>query len=689
MAQRLLWRAKAKGFDPSGPHALPGIVDHVTLAGSNIQLVVTTVVVDPVSVSGYAGAYAQLTATALDQLGNVVLGKGVTWTSANTAVARVDQNGLVTFVANGTTTVTATVDGRAYAVSVTTQAKDGSYADVITACLSDAITIRKFRDARLAVSDGVGVQTIPCVPGVTGPALKVYENGGANIHRPSIVNGTVRTGGLGGLVTFASENWNGDASTDLSVGVWKLFFGAFVTAGSGTACAGIQHASDRVGEAILQGGFDSSPQTVDAFFYTDGNPSSSPHSYFWQTKYPLGTTNCGTLAWFIPKGSGTDGDLNATPWAKTIRIGVEGPRTLPHGQVSANQYTAFPSGPCRDFYGPEPSGTVGSPVIGSTVDVIFASDIEFGSAPTPGVLQAWQRYVASHPAYVAPTQVAESYVACGPADSRGRGNGASDLAHAIPGQLGTILGPLWQTDNLGISGDGWDNAILQPYVTHRLAGIYDANRTWNVLKIGPQGVNSFNGGMSAATALARLDTLIAIVRTLYTSGQVPIMVALETTQAGGEAQATAYNDGVLLRHRQGMVQIVSRPDRRWELQDPINSTYWTDGLHNTDAGYLVYAQEDAEALAAHGADGILQGISFSPGTQISVATGANSQLTATLLNDRGSTVTGYTFTWSSSNTGKATVDSTGLVHGVAAGSCVVTATTANGTLQMQCRVTVT
>lgn len=46
-----------------------------------------------------------------------------------------------------------------------------------------------------------------------------------------------------------------------------------------------------------------------------------------------------------------------------------------------------------------------------------------------------------------------------------------------------------------------------------------------------------------------------------------------------------------------------------------------------------------------------------------------------------------TVTWASSNTGKATVSSTGLVTGVASGSCTITATCNDKTAQ--CSVTVT
>jgi uncharacterized protein YjdB len=61
-------------------------------------------------------------------------------------------------------------------------------------------------------------------------------------------------------------------------------------------------------------------------------------------------------------------------------------------------------------------------------------------------------------------------------------------------------------------------------------------------------------------------------------------------------------------------------------------------------------------------------------TPASVNVGQTVQLTATLKDANGATLTGRTVTWSSSSTGIATVSSTGLVTGVAAGSVTITAT---------------
>ncbi|HEX7242628.1 MAG TPA: Ig-like domain-containing protein [Longimicrobiaceae bacterium] len=56
-------------------------------------------------------ASAELFAVALDAQGNVLMGRPVTWTSSNAGVAAVGSGGTVTGIADGTATITATVEG--------------------------------------------------------------------------------------------------------------------------------------------------------------------------------------------------------------------------------------------------------------------------------------------------------------------------------------------------------------------------------------------------------------------------------------------------------------------------------------------------------------------------------------------------------------------------------------------------
>lgn len=94
-----------------------GKSDAATIAVT--QGAVATVAVAPNPASVTVGQSSQLVATAKDANGNAVTGRPVTWSSANTAIATVSESGLLKGVAAGTTTITATIDGKSGSTPVT------------------------------------------------------------------------------------------------------------------------------------------------------------------------------------------------------------------------------------------------------------------------------------------------------------------------------------------------------------------------------------------------------------------------------------------------------------------------------------------------------------------------------------------------------------------------------------------
>ncbi len=80
---------------------------------------VASVSVAPTQATISVGATTQLTATARDAAGNPLAGRTATWSSSNTAVATVNSSGVVTGVAQGGATITATSEGRSGAASIT------------------------------------------------------------------------------------------------------------------------------------------------------------------------------------------------------------------------------------------------------------------------------------------------------------------------------------------------------------------------------------------------------------------------------------------------------------------------------------------------------------------------------------------------------------------------------------------
>ena len=84
--------------------------------------VVTTVTVSPASVSVAVGANSTLQATVKDQNGSVMTGQTIAWSSGNTAGATVNSSGVVTGVAAGSATITATSSGKTGTSAITVTA---------------------------------------------------------------------------------------------------------------------------------------------------------------------------------------------------------------------------------------------------------------------------------------------------------------------------------------------------------------------------------------------------------------------------------------------------------------------------------------------------------------------------------------------------------------------------------------
>ena len=126
------------------------------------------------------GETAQLAAEVSDANGNAIADAAVTWASADEAVATVDATGLVTAVANGETTVSATSGGASASASVTVMAQAAPTAgppapmhaaDDVTSLFSDAYDDAMV-DTWSADWDQADVEDVD----IAGNAAKKYSN---------------------------------------------------------------------------------------------------------------------------------------------------------------------------------------------------------------------------------------------------------------------------------------------------------------------------------------------------------------------------------------------------------------------------------------------------------------------------------------------------------------------------------
>jgi len=111
-----------------------------TSAITVVHMPVASVTVTPASGTVSAGSSVQLTATPKDANGNPLVGRTVTWQSSNTATATVNGSGLVSGVAAGSATITATSEGQSGTSAITVTPPSASVVLVGAGDIADCTT---------------------------------------------------------------------------------------------------------------------------------------------------------------------------------------------------------------------------------------------------------------------------------------------------------------------------------------------------------------------------------------------------------------------------------------------------------------------------------------------------------------------------------------------------------------------
>lgn len=177
---------------------------------------VSSVTVVPDSISVIVGNTSTLTATVKDGSGNTLSGRTVTWKSDNTGVATVDANGVVTGVAAGATTVTATSEG-----------KSGSAKVVVTLEPVARVTVTNIEnpDDPLTVVEGQTLQLVALLADADGNALlsdgRVIAWNSDDLNVATVNDMGLVTGVNPGMakITATSEGKSGSADVNVTSAV--------------------------------------------------------------------------------------------------------------------------------------------------------------------------------------------------------------------------------------------------------------------------------------------------------------------------------------------------------------------------------------------------------------------------------------------------------------------------------------
>lgn len=168
------------------------------VAQVTVAVPVASVTVQPAAVTLTPGQVAPLTATPRDAGGNPLSGRPISWASSNLSVATVSTSGVVTAVAAGTATITATSEGQSGTALVTV------LAPVTTVTLAGAQRVKVGDEYQFSVTARTADGTIVNRP----VSWSVLVPGSAIITQAGRLT-PLQTGVITIVVTIDGENWTG------------------------------------------------------------------------------------------------------------------------------------------------------------------------------------------------------------------------------------------------------------------------------------------------------------------------------------------------------------------------------------------------------------------------------------------------------------------------------------------------
>src|SRR5690606_25807054 len=180
--------------------------------------------------------------------------------------------------------------------------------------------------------------------------------------------------------------------------------------------------------------------------------------------------------------------------------------------------------------------------------------------------------------------------------------------------------------------------------------------------LSPEPIQLCNGSGNKQTAAAGSELPNPLVVRVLTADGVPVrnqIVNFRVTKGGGSVFA-----GAALTNSEGVAQ------ERWTLGSALGEQNVEARAVDSGSGdKLLYATFAATAVDP---SDLVASVSISP-SSVNLTVDGRQQLTATARNASGEAIPDKTFTWTSSNTSVATVNSSGVVRGRAVGTATIRA----------------
>ena len=583
----------------------PGnLSDTATVTVSGCTVPVASVSVTPASATVAAGQSVQLTATPKDANGTPLSGRTVTWSSNNTSVAIADVNGNVTAIAPGSATITATSEGQS-----------GTAAITVTNVPVVSVTVTP---ASASIQQGQTIQLTATPKDANGNALsgRVVTWSSSNTAVASVNAGGFVTSSAAGsaTITAASEGKSGtSAITVTSVPV------ASVTVSPAPA-------SVQAGQTLQ---LTATPKDV------NGNPLTGRTITWSSSNTSVATVNSSGLVSGVVAGSAT---ITATSEGQsgTAAITVT---SVPVASVTVSPASASVQAGQTVQLTATPKDVNGNPLTGRTI-TWSSSNTSVATVNSSGLVSG----VVAGSATITATSEGQSGTSAITVTGAAPGCAASTTAFqnsAFTSQNGSFTATFDATP----TGTGLDAATG---LSQGAAAAYTDLAV--IVRFNTGGtIDARNGGAYAATN--------SIGYTAGTSYHFRVVVDVSShtysvyvTPAGGAEQT--IGTGFAFRTEQSTVTALAN----WALT-AITGTH-------TVCNFAITGSQPPAPVAT---------VTLTPGSA-TVNEGQTLQLTATLKDANGNTLVGRSITWSGSNTSAASVNGTGLVTGVTAGSATITAT---------------
>jgi uncharacterized protein YjdB len=605
--------------------AAEGKTDAATITVT--QAPVATVEVTPNPLTMSVSQSTQMTATPKDANGNALSGRAVTWSSSDPTVATIDNQGKLTAVAAGTTTITATSEG-----------KSGTAAITISTSAVGSVSVQP---PTPSVVQGTSVQLTAIVKdqfeNVTNNRAVTWSSGATGIATVS-QSGLVTGVGPGtAIITATSEGKSGTATVTVTpVPVGSIAISppsASVTAGKTsqlTATTKDANGNPLTGRTITWSSSNANAATVSSTGLV--------------TALAVGTT----VITATSEGKSATANINVLSPILAVGTVTVSP-TSP--SVIAGQ-TAQMTATVKDI-----SGTV---VTDRAVDW-SSSNLNVAAVSTSGVVGG----VAPGTATITATV---------------EGKSASTTVTVLPVPVGSVeLAPtspnvvIGTTQQLTITVKDLNGTV----VTDRIVN-WSSSST-SVATVSQAGVvNAIALGTTTITATSEGKSGTATVTVVPVPvGSVAVSPPTSSVLAGNSVQLSTT-----VKDQNG--KTVTDRTVTWASSNDAVATVSASGKVVGVTPGTVTITATSEGKSGTASVTVLPvpvgTVTLSP-NPASVVRGQTAPLTATVKDLNGTVVTDRTVTWSSSNESIATVSSSGVVSGVAIGTTTITATSEgkNGT----------